>query len=114
MEIKLIIFWVLLITMAAPSFYFGFTKVISKQDKAELFKRLGYPIWFMKWVGVGEMATALGLLFEPTRMIAIALSATILLGAIFSHVRAKEPKEAISPAIVFLHLSAIYIFTCYL
>jgi hypothetical protein len=114
METKLIIFWVLLIAMAAPSFIFGFTKVIGKQDKVELFNRLGYPIWFMKLVGFGEIVTALGLFFEPTRMIAIALSATILLGAIFSHVRAKEPKEAIPPAIVFLHLTTIYIFTFFL
>ena len=114
MEIKLIIFWVLLIAIAAPSFFFGFTKVISKQDKVELFNRLGYPLWFMKWVGFGEMATAIGLLLNPTRFIAIGLSAIILIGAIFSHGRAKEQKEASPPAIVFLHLSVIYIFTFFI
>jgi len=114
MEIKLIIFWVLLIAMVAPSFFFGFTKVISRQDKVELFNRLGYPLWFMKLVGISEIVTSIGLLLEPTRFIAISLSAIILIGAIFSHVRAKEPKEAIPPAIVFLHLTAIYIFTFFL
>ena len=114
MEIKLIIFWVLLIAMAAPSFFFGFTKVIGKQDKVELFNRLGYPIWFMKLVGIGEITIAIGLLLEPTRFIAIGLSAIILTGAVFSHFRAKEPKEAIPPAIVFLHLTTIYIFTFFL
>lgn len=111
MEIKLIIFWVVLIAMAAPSFFFGFTKVISRQDKVELFNRLGYPLWFMRLVGIGEIVTAIGLLLEPTRLIAIGLSVIILMGAVFSHIRANEPKEAIPPAIVFLHLTTIYIFT---
>lgn len=114
MEIKLIIFWVLLIAMAAPSFFFGFTKVISRHDKVELFNRLGYPLWFMKLVGFGEIITAVGLLLEPTRLIAIGISAIILMGAVFSHIRAKEPKEAIPPAIVFVHLTSIYIFTFYI
>jgi uncharacterized membrane protein YphA (DoxX/SURF4 family) len=114
MEIKLIVFWVLLIAMAAPSFFFGFTKVISRQDKVELFNRLGYPLWFMKLVGIGEMATAIGLLLESTRMFAIGLSAIILIGAVSSHIRAKEPKEATPPGIVFLHLATIYIFTFFL
>ena len=114
MEIKLIIFWVLLIAMAAPSFFFGFTKVVSRQDKVELFHRLGYPLWFMRLVGIGEIVTAIGLLLEPTRLLAIGLSAIILIGAVFSHIRAKEPKEAIPPSFVFVHLTAICIFTFYI
>ncbi|MFY8036900.1 MAG: DoxX family protein [Cyclobacteriaceae bacterium] len=114
MEIKIILFWVVLLAMAAPSFIFGFAKIIRKKDKVELFQRLGYPVWFMIAVGLGEVASAIGLLFEPTRTIAIVLSATIVVGAIFSHVRAREPKEAVAPAIVLVHLAVIYVFTFFI
>lgn len=114
MEIKVIVFWVLLIAMAGPFFFFGFAKVVSKPDKVELFNRLGYPIWFMKLIGFGELAAAVCLLFPPTQPFSIGLSAIILVGAIGSHIRAKEPKEAMAPTFVFLHLVAIYIFTFFL
>ncbi|MBI3219551.1 MAG: DoxX family protein [Bacteroidetes bacterium] len=114
MEIKIIIFWLLILAMAAPSFIFGFVKIISKKDKVELFQRLGYPMWFMKLVGFGEIATAIGLLIEPTRLIAIILSSVILIGAVLSHVRAREPKEALAPAIVLVHLAIIFAFTFFI
>jgi uncharacterized membrane protein YphA (DoxX/SURF4 family) len=114
MEIKIIIFWLLLLAMAVPSLIFGFAKVIRKKDKVELFQRFGYPIWFMIAIGLGEVVTAIGLLFEPTRLIATLLSAIILIGAIFSHVRAREPKEAMAPAIVLVHLSIIFAFTFFI
>jgi uncharacterized membrane protein YphA (DoxX/SURF4 family) len=114
MEIKVIVFWVLLIAMAGPFLFFGFAKVVGKPDKVELFNRLGYPIWFMKLIGFSELAAAVCLLFPPTRPFSIGLSAIILVGAIVSHIRAKEPKEAMAPTFVFLHLVAIYIFTFFL
>jgi uncharacterized membrane protein YphA (DoxX/SURF4 family) len=114
MEIKIILFWLLLLTMAAPSLIFGIAKIISKKDKIELFQRLGYPMWFMKLVGLGEVATAIGLLFEPTRTIAILLSAIILIGAVLSHVRAREPKEAVAPAFVLAHLAIIFASTFFI
>lgn len=114
MEIKIILFWLILLAMATPSLIFGFAKIIRKKDKVELFQRLGYPMWFMIAVGLGEVFTTIGLLFEPTRLIAILLSAIILIGAIFSHVRAREPKEAMAPAIVLVHLAIIFAFTFFI
>ena len=114
MEIKTIIYWILLVGMALPSFYFGYAKVVSQPDKITLFKRLGYSTFFMKLVGLGEVMSSIGLFFEPTRIFAIGISATILLGAIFSHVRVKDPiKEVMAPVIVFIHLTAIYILSIY-
>ncbi|MFN8890628.1 MAG: DoxX family protein, partial [Cyclobacteriaceae bacterium] len=65
-------------------------------------------------VGFGEVAITIGLLFEPTRMIAIVLSSIILIGAVVSHVRAREPKEAMAPAIVLVHLAIIFVFTFFI
>jgi hypothetical protein len=112
MEIKTILFWLLLMAMAVPSLYFGYTKLVSQKDKIELFTRLGYPLWFMKLVGLGEVFSAIGLLFPQTRLLAIGITATILLGAIFSHIRAKDNlKEVMPPVFVFLHLTVIFILT---
>ncbi|MFM8849736.1 MAG: DoxX family protein [Cytophagales bacterium] len=114
MEIKTILFWLLLIAMAAPSVYFGYTKLVGLADKVALFKRFGYPIWFMKLVGLGEVAAGIGLLFAQTRLLAIGALALILIGAIGSHVRAKDPsKEVMSPVFVFIHLIVIFIFTLF-
>ena len=111
MEIKTIIFWILLVVMAAPSFYFGLAKILGKAQKVDLFKRLGYPLWFMKLIGLGEVATAIGLLFDQTRIMAIAISAIILVGAILSHLRVQEKKQAMEPTFVLILLSIIFVFT---
>ena len=114
METRMIIYWILLVGMALPSFYFGYTKVVSYPEKVTLFNRLGYSTFFMKLVGLGEVVSSVGLFFEPTRMFAIGISATILLGAIFSHVRVKDPtKEVMAPVIVFAHLTVIFILSIY-
>ncbi|MFM7853083.1 MAG: DoxX family protein [Flammeovirgaceae bacterium] len=114
MEIKTIIYWVLVAAMALPSFYFGFAKVRNQPDKVTLFRRLGYSTFFMKWVGACEMVSAVALFFDFTRMFAIAVSAIILLGAIFSHLRAKDTaKEVMAPVIVFFHLTAIFILSIF-
>ena len=112
MEIKTIIFWVLLIAMAIPSFYFGVRKLINQKEKVDLFTRLGYTLWFMKLIGLAEVIGALGLLFTQTRMLAIAAIAIILIGAIFSHIRAKDnSKEVMPPVFVLIHLIVIFGFT---
>ena len=111
MEIKTIIFWILLVAMAAPSFYFGLAKILGKAEKADLFNRLGYSLWFMKLIGLGEMATAIGLLFDQTRMISIATLAIILVGAIISHLRVQEKKQAMEPTYILILLSIIFVFT---
>lgn len=67
MEISTILFWLLLVAMAMPSVYFGYTKLIGQADKVSLFKRFGYPLWFVKLVGLGEATAGIGLLFAPMR-----------------------------------------------
>jgi putative oxidoreductase len=114
METKTILFWLLLIAMAAPSLYFGYTKLVTQKDKVDLFNRLGYPIWFMKVVGLGEVIGAITLLLEQTRIAGIVFIGIILLGAIFSHIRAKDPsKEVMTPVFVFVHLTIISVFTLF-
>jgi len=112
MEIKTLFFWILLVAMALPSIYFGYTKLVSQRDKVELFHRLGYPVWFMQVVGLAEVVGAIMLLLSPTRMGGIGILAIILAGAIFSHWRAKDPtKELMTPVFVSIHLAIIFVFT---
>lgn len=114
MEISTILFWLLLVAMAMPSVYFGYTKLIGQADKVALFKRFGYPLWFMKLVGLGEATAGVGLLFAPMRHIAIGILAIILVGAIVSHLRAKDSfNEVMKPVFVFIHLTIIFIFTIF-
>jgi putative oxidoreductase len=108
MDIKTISLWVCIVLFALPAFYFGYTKVVQKPEKIADFHRWGYSTLFMILLGVAEIAGAIGLFFVSSRLFAIYGFVVILLGAIFTHAKAKENKEIIAPIGVFALLTLIY------
>ena len=113
--VKTIILWVLLASFVIPSFIFGYQKLIGEKQKTELFIRFGYPLWFMRILGLAEIVACLLMLFDPTRLIGIFIFPAILAGAIYTHVEFKDPKKALmTPVFVALHLLAIFLFTLWL
>jgi putative oxidoreductase len=112
MEIKTIIFWILIVAYVVPGFIFGFKKLVGHKDAVAHFKDWGYPLWFMHLLGLAEIAGSSLMLFGPTRMYGIAVFPIILTGAIYTNVKFNEPKkEVMMPIFVSLHLVAIFLFT---
>jgi hypothetical protein len=68
------------------------------------FARWGYPAWFHWLCGALELLGA-ALLFEPaTRGLGLTLAAAILVAALFTLLRNREPFGHIAPPLVFLAL----------
>lgn len=112
MEIKTIIFWVLLIGFVIPLFLHGFQKLVGNKDKAELFRRLGYPLWLMRLVGLAEVVGCVLLFFDQTRYYGIAIFPIIFIGALYSHLRVRDNKrETFGPIFVSAHLLVIFLLT---
>ncbi len=109
MEIKTIIFWVLLIAFVLPGFIFGYQKLVGQKQKIEQFKRFDYPIWFIRLLGLAEILACACLLFNQTRYYGIGTFMVILLGAIYTHIKINDnKKEIMTPIIVLLHLLVIF------
>ncbi len=115
MDIKTSVFWVLLLAFVLPTYYFGYTKLMVQKDKMESFTHWGYSIWFMKLLGLVEIIAGTCLLFSPTRYVGIALLAIILVGAVVTHIRYKDPrKDMLTPIFVGAHLLVIFILSWWL
>lgn len=71
------------------------------------FARWGYPAWFRLLCGALELLTA-ALLFGPlTRLPGLTLAAAIMIGALFTLMRNREPFGHLAPALVFSALVAV-------
>jgi putative oxidoreductase len=106
-----IIFWVLIAAYVIPGFIFGFKKLTGNQQSVALFKKWGYPLWFMRVLGLIEITGSILMLFNPTRIYGIAIFPVILAGAFYTHVKFKESSNAKKPVFVGLLLLAIFLFT---
>ena len=72
-----------------------------------MFESWGYPAWFATFIGVAELAGAIGLLIpKTTRWAAVGL-ALVMLGAAFTHVTNGEGAQVLRPLIFLGGLSAI-------
>jgi putative oxidoreductase len=112
MHITIITFWALLIAFVAPCYAFGFKKLLGHPQSKTDFARWGYPLWFMRLLGLGEIVAATCMLFEPTRLAGICFFALIFAGAVATHIRSKDPvKLVMTPVFVGLHLLLVFAFT---
>lgn len=112
METKAIILWVLIAAYIVPGFIFGYLKLVGQKQKIEQFRRFGYPLWFMRLLGLAEISACFMMLFSPTRLWGIFIFPIILAGAVYTHVKVNDPKkEVITPIVVALHLLVIFILT---
>ena len=112
MEIKTIIFWVLLIAFIIPGFIFGSKKLFAHKQSIGHFNRWGYPLWFMHLLGLVEIIACCLMLFNQTRIYGITVFPVILAGAVYTHVKHKDSKKQImAPVFVGLLLLVIFLFT---
>lgn len=65
------------------------------------FARWGYPAWFQWLCGALELLSAALLLGQRTRVVGLTLAGAIMIGALFTLVRNREPFRHLAPALVF-------------
>jgi hypothetical protein len=86
MNTKNILSWVLRLTVAvilAQTLYFKFT---AHPDSVHIFSALGVEPWGRIGLGIVELITAILILFPKTKIIGMATSLGIIVGAVFSHI----------------------------
>ena len=83
---------------------------LSKLSGAEMmvgnFERLGYPLWFMYFVGIAEVAGAIGLFVQRTALYAAVCLGILMLGAVGTHLM-NDPLQQAIPALVLLVLCGV-------
>ncbi|MGG1948037.1 DoxX family protein [Trinickia sp. NRRL B-1857] len=72
------------------------------------FARWGYPAWFHLLCGVLELLSAALLVGQQTRVLGLTLAGAIMIGALFTLLRNREPFGHLAPALVF---SALVVLT---
>jgi putative oxidoreductase len=86
MNAKNIISWILRLTVAVillQTLYFKFT---AHPDSVNIFSALGVEPWGRIGLGIIELITALLILLPKSKIIGMATSLVIILGAVFSHI----------------------------
>ncbi|MGM0878167.1 MAG: DoxX family protein [Bacillota bacterium] len=90
---------------------FGVMKLTGNAMQVQTFEALGFPLGFMYFVGVCEIAGALGLLvgFWKKKIALLASGGLVLVmaGAAISHLMAGQGMGAAMPALVFFILSLV-------
>ncbi|MGH7075302.1 MAG: DoxX family protein [Stellaceae bacterium] len=71
------------------------------------FARWGYPVWFPLLCGALELSSAALLLGRQTRVFGLTLAGAIMIGALFTLVRNREPFRHLAPALIFSALIVV-------
>lgn len=71
------------------------------------FARWGYPAWFQLLCGALELVSAALLFGQQTRVLGLTLAGAIMIGAIFTLVRNREPFQHLAPALIFSALIVV-------
>jgi len=93
------------IVLALLFLFQGVTKLAGMM--VEQFGEWGYPAWFQYLIGVAETAGGVGLLVKKTRFHAAAAMIVVMLGAIFTLLRAGQMGQVAVPVIVFLLTASV-------
>ena len=65
------------------------------------FARWGYPTWLRLLCGALELSSAGFLLGQQTRLLGLAIAGVVMIGALFTLVRNREPFRHLAPALIF-------------
>lgn len=66
------------------------------------FEVWGYPVWFFYFIGVTETAAGLALMWKGTRLYGALAIMAVMLGALFTLLRAGDTDRIVIPALAFL------------
>lgn len=79
-------YWILLVLVTIAFLGAGTMKLISNPMEVGMFANWGYPLWFMYFTGVCEVAGAIGLHVKKVARIAAICLILLLCGAVGTHV----------------------------
>ncbi len=105
-RVQKIALWIVTIVLAVAFLLFGTLKLIGAEPLAGEFTKWGYPVWFRLLIGVAEVGGAVLLLLPRTVALSAAGLGVLMVGAVFTHLKAGEGPQAV-PAFVLLVLLAI-------
>lgn len=93
-----IVYWVLLVLVSAAFLGAGSMKLLGNPMEAGMFAKWGYPLWFMYFTGVCEVAGAIGLHVKRVSRLAAICLIMLLCCAVATHVFHGEGLIAPIPA----------------
>lgn len=96
--------WIAMALISLVMLMGGFAKLTGNEMALKSFADLGLPSWFGTFIGVCEIAGAIGLWLRRTSMLAAMGIAVIMVGAVYYHI-SFPPVQAGIPALVVLILS---------
>lgn len=113
-EGRIFMYWVALVLQLVLGLAFlasGYPKVTRSKQMVEGFQKNHFPVWFLVLTGVLEIVAALGLIAGIWVPILATLGAALLIcimvGAVLTHMRAKDAISRIAPAAVLLLLGVV-------
>lgn len=93
--------WIAMAIVTLVMLMGGAMKLTGNELALKSFSDMGLPSWFATFIGVCEVAGAIGLWLRKTSVLAAAGIAIIMVGAIYYHI-AYPPVQAGIPAMVVL------------
>ena len=85
----------------------GVPKIMSDERAVEQFSNYEYPLWFMSLIGVLEVLGGLGLLIPKGRKYANFALIALMIGALFTHIKADESSMVGLPLICIFMLGLV-------
>lgn len=106
--------WIVEGLLAAAFIIPGWSKVSGSEMQRKGFRERGQSLGFMYLIGALELLGALGLVagyWTPLLALLATIGlAIIMVGAVFTHLRAKDPMSRAMPALVLLVLALVEVF----
>lgn len=99
---KSMLVWIVITLGALTYATAGTSKVLGVEQMVQGFTHFHLPLWFMIFIGVCEIAGAIGLLVRRLSALAAACLAIIMLGAIAMHLTYDAPVMAVPAAVLLL------------
>lgn len=117
LAIQLILaFGIVNVWLIRPRLQTAYRGGLAKNLKEE-FQAYGYPSWFFYAIGTLKLLSAamllLGLYWEPLVLVGAIAIAVMMLGAVMSHIKVKDPLKKSAPAF-FMFSSAVLLLCIHL
>jgi uncharacterized membrane protein YphA (DoxX/SURF4 family) len=106
------IYWILTLLVAVPFLGSGVAYVFGAPAVVAGMERLGYPPYFIPFLGVAKLLAVLAIvvgIFPRIKEWAYAGLVFNVIGALYSHFRANQRNEALIPAIMLVLIVASYL-----
>jgi putative oxidoreductase len=115
MPIAQIILWICIAAFSIPALIFGIKKMILQKEMIVKFNQWGYNKYFMWLIGFVEVIAAIGVLFHSSRNWSLFIYSILLVGAMYTHLKAKDRKKNVmAPIFVFVLETVIFLLNIYI